>query len=113
MEELVFDFEAPQDVLKAILDRAKIEDIESSEPTPAVTTSSPLHSPLSGAEIKEVLEVAILVFKTGTAAAAFLIAIHKLMQEFGLRGRVRVTNRQTKKPLLIESNGPAPMLKVE
>ena len=66
MEELIFDSKAPEDVLKAILDQAKSAGIECSEPAPSTATSSPLHSHVSGAEIKEVLEVAILVFKTGS-----------------------------------------------
>jgi hypothetical protein len=78
VEELIFGSESPEDVLKAILDQAKSARIESSEPAPSTATSSPLRSPISGAEIKEVLEVAILVFKSGAAAGMFLIVVHQL-----------------------------------
>jgi hypothetical protein len=104
MAEQIYDFEAPRDVLEAILQLAEAEGIEFSEPVSGGDTSSPLHSPISGAEIKEALDIAILVFKTGSAAAAFFVAAHGAMEKFGKRALVRVTNRETSEPVLIDSN---------
>jgi hypothetical protein len=110
MSEVLYDFEASRDVLAAILERAKAEGIECSDPAPSGDGGRALHSPLSGAEIKDALEIAILVFKTGTAASAFLVSVHELLSVFGVKGLVRVTDRQTKKPLLIDSQNPTPDL---
>ena len=108
MAEEIYDFEAPRDVLEAIVQLAKDEGIEFSEPVSGGNTSSPLHSPISGAEIKDALYIMILVFKTGAAAAAFLVAVRRLVETFGKRGLVRVTSRQTNIPVLIDSSGPKP-----
>ena len=110
MSEVVYDFEASRDVLAAILHRAKAEGIECSDPAPSGDGGRALHAPLSGAEIKDALEIAILVFKTGTAASAFLISIHELLSVFGVMGLVRVTDRQTKKPQVIDPQSPTPYL---
>jgi hypothetical protein len=108
MTDEIYDFEGPRDVLEAILQLAKAEGIEFSDPVPGGNMSSPLHSPISGGEIKEALEIALLVFKTGGAAAAFLVAVRRAIEKFGKRGLVRVTNRETKESVLIDSSGPKP-----
>ena len=95
MEERIYDLEAPHDVLEAILQLANAHGVEFSNPEPDGSISSPLHSPLSGAEIKEVLDFAILIFKTGSAAVTFIAAVQKMLETFGNRGVVRVTDRKT------------------
>jgi hypothetical protein len=97
MTEVAYDFEAPKDVLEAILAKAKKDGIEASAPVPCQVGTSPIHSPLSGAELKEALEMAILIFNTGAAAAAFFASLGDLLDKFGDRGAARTTNRSTKK----------------
>jgi C4-type Zn-finger protein len=105
MEGLAFDFEAERTVLEAILEKARQESIECDEPVPSSSTSKPLHSPLSGAEIKEGLEIAILVFKSGTAATAFIAAIRGLLKRFDQNAVVRVTDRASRKEILVHKSG--------
>ena len=105
MERLAYDFEAERTVLEAILEKAREEGIECDEPVPSSSTSKPLHSPLTGAEIKEGLEIAILIFKGGTAATAFIAAVRELLKKrFDKNAVVRVTDRVSRKESLIHGS---------
>ena len=105
MEQSAYDFEAEASVLRAILEKAKQSGVEYEEAVPSTSVSKPLHSPLTGAEIKEGLEIAILVFKSGAAAAAFITALKDLLGHFGKNAVVRVTDRKSRKESVITAAG--------
>lgn len=104
VEERIYDVEAPHDVLGSIIQLARAHAVECSTPESDGSVSSPLHSPLSGAEIKEVLDFAILIFKTGSAAATFIAAVQKMLGTFGDRGVVRVTDRKTNETSILTAD---------
>ena len=104
MEKLAYDFEAERTVLEAILEKARQEGIECDEPVPSSSTIKPLHSPLTGAEIKQGLEIAILIFKGGAAATAFIASVRELLKSFDRDAVVRVTDRASHKESLIDAS---------
>jgi len=105
MPDLLYDIEAERTVLEEIIAKAKEEGIEVSEPIPSTSTSNPLHSPMTGAEVKEVFEVVILVFKTGTAVASFMIAVESILKHFRHDAAAKVTDRASGSHKILRKSG--------
>lgn len=76
--ETAVALEAPADFLNDLKSRTSRSDIEWSEPIVISSEADALESPIGGEEVRQVLEMTIILFKTGAAALAFAKAAYEL-----------------------------------
>jgi hypothetical protein len=71
---------APAETLRRLQEQVSGPDFEWSEPTSLTSVADVLDSPIGGEEIRQGLEMAILIFKTGAAALVFAKAASDLLK---------------------------------
>jgi hypothetical protein len=76
--EYAIALEAPADVLEQLKKQTSLPDLQWSEPIVIDSVADALDSPIGGEDIRQALQMAIIVFKTGAAAAAFAQAVYEL-----------------------------------
>ncbi|HEV2803596.1 MAG TPA: hypothetical protein VGW57_01575 [Chthoniobacterales bacterium] len=81
MPEAILAVEGGSGLMKELCALAEQHGIETSKPVSKTSPADALDSPIGGEEIRQALELATLVFKSGAAAVAFFTALKPFLQK--------------------------------
>jgi len=82
VEDKIFDIEGSPELIKKLAATADSCGVEHSEPVSTESLADPLQAPIGGPEVKEYLELLVILFKTGVAAAGFFGAIRNVLKDY-------------------------------